>query len=109
MYDRDLFTPLLNRPLAGIEITRDKLNVDFRFIDGSVVNYCSTSLIERVDYPVNGLVGLVISDFVTDSEDRQDPARKVYVTRLITAKGEIVLEYRNNANGYYDGWLERVQ
>lgn len=33
---------------------------------------------------------------------------QVYHTRFRTTKGDIVLEYRNNSNGYYGGSLDRL-
>jgi hypothetical protein len=66
---------------------------------------CSHTWIENIQLPALGLPAKVIS--VDDSyfESQEDGELKIYGCTIKTDKGEIVIEYRNESNGYYGGSL----
>ena len=121
------FTSLLNKPLKEVKLTPNKRSISFTFQDGSIRSFavegecCSTSWIEHLEAPAN-LAGALISEVFDSSavpwdghvcgNEAADGRRpcghdclKVYNTVFRTNKGDIVLEYRNDSNGYYGGYL----
>ncbi len=117
------FANMIGKPLAECRLDDDKQRVVFVFKDGSrrafgvAGDCCSVSWIEHLETPPD-LDGAVIES-VRDSDelppwDGHDctPPRAcdhdcltVYHTVFGTNRGEIVLEYRNDSNGYYGGFL----
>lgn len=75
---------------------------------------CSQSWIESVDAPL-ALRGKVfgveeiempnLGDMSTPKHDNPDFVR-YYGLKIITENGHAVLDYRNDSNGYYGGWLD---
>ena len=130
----DNFNDILNRSLESVVLSDDQGKVTFRFQDGGERAYgvegdcCSSSWIAHLEAP-NDLRGAVILN-VEESDaapwdnhecvqydyDKSEEENKaagycghdvlaVYNTRFHTNKGTIVLEYRNDSNGYYGGYL----
>ena len=70
---------------------------------------CSSSWIESVecDAPPGALfVGSLEDDPDLPVPDWHDGAeRKVYFGTLLTDRGRIIWEMRNESNGYYGGWV----
>ena len=72
---------------------------------------CSDSWIEHIDNP-DSIIGQIITEIV-DSEgvpkEDEDLSKfdclQVYKTTLKTEKTTFDIEYRNNSNGYYGGYL----
>lgn len=126
--DDGLYEELGGRPLKSVTLSDDKSRIVFAFTEGPDVAFsvegdcCSSSWIEHLDVPPD-----VIGEVLVGVEDAAgvpwdghtcapcDPGNKcghdvlaVYNTRFRTAKGDIVLEYRNDSNGYYGGYLVRA-
>ena len=124
------FDNMLNKPLRSVELSNHKERITFRFQDGSHRSFgvegdcCSQSWIEHLDVP-NDLVGAVITSVedgggipwdghicleeVNFSRSCGHDHLQVYNTRFFTNRGTIVLEYRNDSNGYYGGCLVDIQ
>lgn len=111
--------------LVGKEIESFNLEpsggwIDFHFKDGTSARLeaegdcCSSSWIESIDAPMalNGKV-LSIEDIAMPSlgdigTTKHPDVESVsyYGLKVTTVKGVAVLDYRNDSNGYYGGWLE---
>ena len=120
------FSNMLNKPLQNVKLFRDKERITFHFQDGSHRSFgvegdcCSQSWIEHLETP-NDLVGAIITSVedgkgipwdghicpeeVDYSHTCGHDYLQVYNTRFFTNRGTIVLEYRNDSNGYYGGYL----
>lgn len=112
------FEKIIGRPLASVEVLDDGNILEFAFADGSRQFYraegdcCSRSWIEHLTVP-DGIAGQQITE-VKDSEGTEPTPEElavadslqVYATAFATPVGEIVVEYRNDSNGYYGGSLD---
>ena len=117
------FENMLNRPLKSVQLDSEKTEIVFEFQDGSSRKFgvggdcCSTSWIEHLETP-DSILGATITAVEEgygvpwDGHECEKSLPKcsheslsVYNTKFRTDKGEIVLEYRNNSNGYYGGYL----
>lgn len=109
------FDSILNKPLASVNHTRTE--VLFQFLDGSERKFfvcgdcCSESWVEHLEKP-NDIRGAIITgvehtdyDGVQLNEASEQGTLMQYFTRFHTNKGDITLEYRNDSNGYYGGYL----
>lgn len=122
-------------PLASVELKEGEDRIVFTLANGDVIAFgvegdcCSHSWIEHLDVPPE-----VLGETLTEVEDSDGVpwdgheckanapdadgyaygnqcdhhCLAVYNTRFRTAKGDIVLEYRNDSNGYYGGYLVRL-
>jgi len=106
--------PLAEKHLASVEVSEDKERLTFHLDDGRSITYhaegdcCSQSWIEHLTVPpdiagaeITGYAETDMGEFVEDYD-----TIRVYQTSFQTAKGEIIVEYRNSSNGYYGGWLD---
>jgi len=129
------FDNMLNKPLKSIVLEKEKSEITFNFQDGSSRKFgvegdcCSTSWIEHLEMP-DSIDGAIISS-VEDGdgvpfdgheckpkpgEDAEYGSKEcghdhlqVYNTKFHTDKGDIILEYRNDSNGYYGGSLTDLE
>ncbi len=123
------FDNMLNKPLAKVELSGDKEHITFHFQDGTDRSFgvegdcCSSSWIEHLTQP-NDIAGAVITSVedgggtAWDGHKCDEPTNEngkcghdsleVYNTAFMTNKGNIILEYRNDSNGYYGGYLVDV-
>lgn len=127
VFDGRKYKWMYNRPLKSVVLDQDKEGITFTFLDDSVETFkvegdcCSHSWVEHLEVPddLEGAIILGIEDADMEPHDGHecdDPDEynsscgheclQVYHTRFQTDKGAIVLEYRNDSNGYYGGWLE---
>ena len=119
----------MNKPLESVELSPGEDEIIFSFQDGSKIRFgvvgdcCSKSWIEHLEKPYD-LLGATITSIEDSSGVPWDGHEcgeessytracghehlQVYNTKFETNKGTIVLEYRNDSNGYYGGWLERL-
>jgi hypothetical protein len=110
-----IFNALRGSKLKAVTLSSDKETVTFEFEEGPSVAYgvegdcCSISWIEHLELPTESVLGLEIlgvEDVCMGEEEKGDyDCLRSYETRFRTAKGDIVLEYRNSSNGYYGGYL----
>lgn len=121
-------------PLVAVVIDDEKEHVTFKFDGAPDVVFrvegdcCSSSWIEHLDVPPDCIGEKLVSvedgdgvpwdghECVPKKADEDGYAYgnecdhdhlKVYNTKFVTAKGTVVLEYRNDSNGYYGGYLVR--
>lgn len=101
---------LIGKTISDVKIADDKEALLFVTNEGDVIvktdaDCCSHTWIENIQLPALGLPAKVLS--VDDSyfESKEDGELKIYGCTIKTDKGEIVIEYRNESNGYYGGSL----
>ncbi len=109
--------PLIGKTITAIEIAEDRQALRFLLADGEMIvgtdaDCCSYTWVEHVELPALGLPALVTavedldmpegaaSTFHTDPDSLQ-----FYGCKISTDRGEIVIDYRNDSNGYYGGSL----
>lgn len=108
-----------DRPLYAVTLNDSKDVVTFTFQDGGRIRYavegdcCSHSWIEELTVPDDikdqTLVDVQDENMGTLDSDNEYETLQSYQTKFRTAKGDtITLEYRNSSNGYYGGYLVRL-
>jgi hypothetical protein len=96
-------------------MTTDKKALRFVLSDGSDVvaqvdaDCCSTTWIEHVSLPVGGFPATVLEAGDIEMPDLGTPdgfeCVRYYGFKAVTDKGDLVIDYRNESNGYYGGDL----
>lgn len=103
---------LVRKEITKMMIADDKLAILFICTDGEHVmkvdgDCCSQSWIESVELPALGFPCLVtdVQDLdLPQPEDSDDfECLQVYGLKISTTSGDIVIDYRNESNGYYGG------
>lgn len=104
--------PLIGKTITKVELAADKLAIRFTADGEEVVakcdaDCCSFTWIESVEMPAGGLPAKVLeaADLDLPSQDKDGNLLKFYGLKLTTDKGDLVLDYRNESNGYYGGSL----
>lgn len=109
--------PLVGKIVTKMEIAADRQALRFVLADGEVVanvdaDCCSYSWVEHVELPALGFPATVVSVTNIDMPDGTASAfhpdsdvLAYYGCKIITDRGEIVIDYRNDSNGYYGGSL----
>lgn len=109
---------LVGKTITGIKIADDKGAILFQTTDGDIVarcdgDCCSHTWIESIENTVREFPALVtaaheIEDGLpeTISDHPEHDCLQFYGFKVTTDKGVIVLDYRNESNGYYGGSLE---
>jgi hypothetical protein len=110
--------PWVGRKLAAVLLDEDKEHLALYFQDGGVWKFrtdgdcCSHTWIEHVTVPddIDGatFLGAEDSDTVTEDNHPEHDCLQIYKTTFQTDRGGVVVEYRNESNGYYGGSLEEV-
>lgn len=103
---------LIGKTLTKVEVAADKLAIRFT-VDGEEViakcdaDCCSSTWIESVEMPAGGLPAKILEagDLELPSRENEDGLLQFYGLKLTTDKGDLVLDYRNESNGYYGGNL----
>lgn len=106
---------LLGKTINNIKVTADEEKLNFICEDGDHLAFteaecCSSTWIENVELPALGFPCKVLKVEELESEvigevEEYDHLQK-YGLKIVTDKGDIVIDYRNESNGYYGGWLE---
>ena len=104
---------LVGKTIKELKIADDKLALLFDCDDGDHVvrvdgDCCSNTWVEGVELPALGFPATVteVNDLnMPDdgSEQAQSGELAFYGCQIKTDKGEIVIDYRNESNGYYGG------
>ena len=100
---------LLNKTLERVELAADKQAIRFT-VDGEPIvakcdgDCCSYTWIEHIDMPAGGLPAKIL-EVVDLRLPQPSDELALYGLKLVTDKGELVLDYRNESNGYYGGGL----
>lgn len=106
--------PIVGKTIVGLEIADDKEALRFVMVDGECIvrcdgDCCSNTWVEHVELPALGFPALVVSVEDVDMPDLGDmegcEVVAYYGCKIITDRGEILIDYRNNSNGYYGGSL----
>lgn len=103
---------LIGKTITAIELASDKKAIRFT-VDGETIvakcdgDCCSSTWIESIEMPAGGLPAKVMdaNDLDLPSQDKDGDLIQFYGLKLITDKGELILDYRNESNGYYGGNL----
>ena len=103
---------LVGKTLSNVELAADKKAIRFT-VDGQPLvvkcdgDCCSDTWIESVEMPVGGLPAIFLEAANLDlpSQDNDGDLIQFYGLKLTTDKGDLVLDYRNQSNGYYGGNL----
>lgn len=105
--------PLEGKTITGILIAEDKEALKFETTEGDVIaiaygDCCSTTWVEHVDLPARGFPALVqsVESLELNSDlDTRDGELAFYGLKITTNNGDIIIDYRNESNGYYGGDL----
>lgn len=110
----------IGKIITSYSLSSDRGRLSLTFADNSVLNLtaygdcCSHTWIESIDNEA-ALKGKV---FEIDEIDMPDLGSvgtpyhpcvdcvSYYGLRIVTENGHCVIDYRNDSNGYYGGWLE---
>ena len=117
--DGGLYIGMSDKPLHSVTLDDANEVITFTFEDGSTVKFaaegdcCSHSWIEHLEVPavVSGRTLVEVQDERTGQETvgEYDDLRQFYQTIFRLDNGDsIKIEYRNDSNGYYGGYLVRV-
>lgn len=115
------FSNMLNRIIQEVVLSQDKESIMFRFVDGFQRSFgvgevcCSHSWIEHLELPQDYIGATLLRveegedvvpwDGHTCDNSCGHDVLQVYNTKFHTDRGTITLEYRNDSNGYYGGYL----
>lgn len=102
---------LIGKIITDMKIAQDRQALLFVTAGGEIKakvdgDCCSHSWIENVELPVNGFPATVLSAEDIDMPDLGNgdaECRQYYGYKLTTDKGDIIIDYRNDSNGYYGG------
>lgn len=108
------------RKLIGKEVTGivyDQSGITFQLKDQTEIKYsaegdcCSHSFIESIDTP-EVFQDCTILEACSESGEQKTvndwEEHKWTFYKFRTTKGWATLSFRNESNGYYDGWLQEV-
>ena len=107
---------LVGKTITAMKIADDKQALLFVLGDAEVIvkvdaDCCSMSWVESVELPALGFPATVISVEDLEMPDPKDydatdfDVLAFYGCKITTNKGEIIIDYRNDSNGYYGGDL----
>lgn len=107
---------LVGKTLTGMKIDADKEALLFQTADGDIVvrvdaDCYSHTWVEHIELPALGFPAVVVSaadlDMNKPMSDETDEYEYIqyYGFKIVTDRGEIVIDYRNSSNGYYGGNL----
>ena len=106
--------PLQHKMITQVKLADDKMAILFICTDGEVKALadavcCSSTWIEHVSLPALGFPAFVHSVESIDMPDYGSPGAyeviQYYGLKITTDKGDILIDYRNESNGYYSGNL----
>ena len=107
---------LEGKTITGINLAADKEAIQF-LVEGHDpiiarcdADCCSHTWVEHIELPALGFPAKVLKLEDVDLPGSKDnhpeyDCLQVYGTKIITDKGEIIIDYRNSSNGYYGGSL----
>lgn len=105
---------LIGKKIVDVKIAEDKLAMLFICDNGEELvvrvdaDCCSYTWIESVELPAFGFPFTVIAcdDLDMDKEPLENEeyeCLQFYGAKITTDKGDMVIDYRNDSNGYYGG------
>lgn len=105
---------LIGKTINSVKIAKDKEALLFITDAGDIkvlcdADCCSSTWIEHMELPALGFPALVIMAEDLEMPDLGDmkgcDVVAYYGFKITTDKGELVIDYRNDSNGYYGGNL----
>lgn len=105
---------LIGKTIKEVKIADDKKAILFATEDGDIIaktdgDCCSSTWIEHIELPAMGFPAKVAAAENIDMPDLGSPDEyesiAYYGFKITTDKGVIVIDYRNESNGYYGGNL----
>ena len=117
LFGHSEFKGMGGKLVQSVTLSDDKTEITFLFKDKSKAIFrtegdcCSHSWIEYLTVPddIEGQELISVEDScIAREDDGGFDVLQVYNTKFHTAKGDIIIEYRNSSNGYYGGYLIRV-
>jgi hypothetical protein len=101
----------VGKTLKEIKIAKDKQAILFVFKDNGTVigrvdaDCCSHTWIEHIELPSKFPAKITsVGDIpLNENLDTQDGELKHYGFKIVTNKGDLIIDYRNESNGYYGG------
>lgn len=103
---------LVGRTLKDVRVDSDCQKIRFVTDKGDYVftaegDCCSQSYIDSVSGPQEGKV-IAVNEYDAGSKEDDHPGEIKYhrVELTVEGEGKLDIEFRNESNGYYDGWLE---
>jgi hypothetical protein len=109
---------LVGKILTGVTLSGNQESIVFHTTEADYyveveAECCSYTWIEHIELPALGFPALVIAveelDLPTGNESSFHPDTdfvQFYGCKITTDRGEIVIDYRNDSNGYYGGNLK---
>ncbi len=107
---------LIGKVIADVNVGMGGEDITFDIQDGKSIvatcdaECCSHTWIENVELPALGFPATVLEVQDLDMPDLGDlpgcDCVAYYGFKIITDKGEIIIDYRNDSNGYYGGSLD---
>jgi hypothetical protein len=108
---------LVGKTIFGIKIADDRQALLFETDTGNIkvladADCCSYTWIEHIELPalgfparVSAVDDLQMPEGKASEFHKDDDVLQFYGCKIVTDKGEIVIDYRNDSNGYYGGSL----
>ena len=109
---------LIGKTITGLKIAADKMALLFEVAGGDPVRVlvdadcCSYSWIEHIELPALGFPATVsaVEDLYLDGPYTGNPTIDgdviaYYGCKITTDRGELLIDFRNDSNGYYGGNL----
>jgi hypothetical protein len=98
--------------ILDIKIADDKEAIKFITDQGEIVakcdaDCCSHTWIESIELPCAfpAIVNSIENLRLKDDKENNDETIRFYGCKILTNKGDIIIDYRNSSNGYYGGSL----
>lgn len=106
------FDVIKDKKIYSIEWDQEGIRFNLKgdaFYFKAVGDCCSRSYIESLDNPeiFKDSSFLSVASIAGEQKDIDYGVHKWTFYKFITSKGMCTLSFRNESNGYYDGWLER--
>ena len=105
---------LIGKTITGLKIASDKKALLIQTSNGDCTvrvdgDCCSNSWIEHIELPALGFPALVSDVRDLEMPDLGSPSEDeviaYYGCKIVTDRGDIIIDYRNESNGYYGGNL----
>ena len=105
---------LIGKKIIDLKIASDRKALLFIFDEGQTISMadadcCSETWIENIEFPADTYPYLVTHAEDIDMPDLGDMPHcdvvSYYGFKIQTDKGDIIIDYRNDSNGYYGGNL----
>lgn len=108
--------PLIGKVITAVKIAKDRQAILFVTQDSELVvrvdaDCCSYTWVDSIELPALGFPATVISVESLELPERPSifhgdgDVIAYYGCKIITDRGEIIIDYRNDSNGYYGGNL----